>query len=408
MTAPINGIFNTGNLLTDQASKSFAAQILRLFPNGQSPLFALSGMLDTKTALQIQHGYYTKTMIFPSATLNGAINSGAVAAGTAENWTVASTANILAGMVLRVTSTGENILVTTVTNSTTLAVQRGMGTIAAGNIADAVVLYQVGNAFEEASTRPSAMALTPVYNSNLTQIFRNSWALSGTTSAVQMAVGGSQVAESRQDCMAFHAADIEKALIFGQKYSGTKNSQPLHMMNGLLASVTDATYGAPGNITTAGATTTFTQLETALDPCFNVQTDPKIANHRLLFVGGTALKVLNNIGKLSGTYQIIDGQTSFGLQFSTFKIARGTFTMIEHPLLNSNTTWAKMAIAVDLSSFKLAYLNGRKTSSQEYGTNGTPVDSGVDAVGGTLTSELTCEIINPAANGIIWNLTAAA
>ena len=38
----------------------------------------------------------------------------------------------------------------------------------------------------------------------------------------------------------------------------------------------------------------------------------------------------------------------------------------------------------------------------------TVVDNGIDAVGGTLTTELTCVVKNPPANAIITNLTAAA
>ena len=171
------------------------------------------------------------------------------------------------------------------------------------------------------------------------------------------------------------------------------------------------TAQASNNITTLGATTNFTQLENSLDVCFNVATDPKIANERVLFVGGSAKKVLNRIGMLNGNYQLVDGQTSYGLQFSTFKIARGTFRVIEHPLFNAfgaNSTWAKMAIAVDFSTFNLAYLGNRKTMNREFTQEGSVVDNGIDAVGGTLTTELTCLVKNPPANAILYNFTAAA
>ena len=111
---------------------------------------------------------------------------------------------------------------------------------------------------------------------------------------------------------------------------------------------------------------------------------------------------------MNGTYQLVDGQTSYGLQFSSFKTSRGTFRMIEHPLFNSNADWAKMAIAVDLSSFNLAYLGDRKTVSSEYGTKGQALENGADAIGGSLTTELTCLVKNPAANAIIYGLAAAA
>jgi hypothetical protein len=36
------------------------------------------------------------------------------------------------------------------------------------------------------------------------------------------------------------------------------------------------------------------------------------------------------------------------------------------------------------------------------------LDNGIDAVGGTLTTELTCLVKNPPANAVITNLTAGA
>jgi hypothetical protein len=228
-----------------------------------------------------------------------------------------------------------------------------------------------------------------------------------------MIAGDTNVAENRQDCAAFHAADIEKALFFGQKSSGTKNGQPLRTMDGIYSIVSNLAYYPPSysspNITVAGSTTNYTQFEAAFDPLFNQATDPKVANERVMFVGGTAKKVINNIGRLNGTYYMVNGQTDWGLQFDTIKIARGTFRVIEHPLFNSNASWSKLAIAVDLSSFSLAYLGDRKTQNKEFNMDGENVaDNGIDAVGGTLTTELTTVIKNPPAYGIMSNLTAGA
>lgn len=400
------GMFNTGNFTQDLAKKSFAGMITRLMPNGTAPLFGLTAMLKSETAVQVEHGFFTKTMLFPEMTLNGAIGDGVIA-----TFTVVSTANVLPGMIMRVNTTGENILVHSVLSATTVQVIRGVGTVAAAAIADAVALYQVGNAFEEGSARPTSLNIAPVRITNLTQIFRNSWALTDTVRATMMIAGESNVAESKQDCAAFHAADMEKALFFGQKSQGTRNGKPFRTMDGLISIVSNLTYYpssyVAANVTTAGGTTTYTQFEAALDPVFNQATDPKVANERILFVGGAAKRVINNIGRLNGTYQLVDGQTSWGLQFSTFKTARGTFRVIEHPLFNTNSTWSKMAVAVDLSTFSVAYLGDRKTRSEEY--NGTdPESGGLDAVGGSLTTELTCTIKNPPANAIIYNLTAGA
>ena len=404
------GIFTTGQLTQDLAKKSFAAMITRLMPNGTAPLFGMTSMLASDTAVQVEHGFFTKTMLFPQLTL------GASAALGDTTLTVTSTANVLPGMIMRVDSTGENIIINSVISGTSVAVTRAVGTVAAAAISNSVALYQVGNAFEEGSIRPQSLVINPVRITNLTQIFRNTWAISDTIRATMMIAGETNVAESRQDCAAFHAADIEKALFFGQKSQGTRNGQPFRTMDGLINIVGNLSYYpsyySSANNNTAGGTTNYTQLEGFLDPCFNQATDPKVANERVLFVGGTAKRVINNIGRLNGTYYIVDGQTSYGLQFSTFKTARGTFRMIEHPLFNSNTSWSKMAIAVDLSTFRVAYLGDRKTQNKEFNMpeagDMDVVDNGIDAVGGTLTTEMTCVVKNPPANSIVFNLTAAA
>lgn len=399
----VTGVWNTGNITADLAKKSFAAMITRLMPNGTAPLFGLTALLKEETAYQFEHGYFSKTMIFPSyqVTAVGQTNADVVFTGV-------STTNILPGMILRVDTTNENILVVAVLSPTQLSVQRAVGTVNAQAIGANVNLWMVGNAFEEASLRPQSMVIVPNRITNYTQIFRNTWALSKSAGATATIAGSGNIAESRQDCAAFHAADIEKAFFFGQKFLGSRNGQPFHTMDGLISIVTQ---NAPGNISSLGATTNWTQLEAALDPAFNQITDPKVPNMRALFVGGPARRVIHNICRTNSTYFIQGSETSWGLQFDTIKTPRGTFNMIEHPLFNAfgaTSTWAKMAIGVDLATFNCAYLQGRKTENAEFNLSGQQVDNGIDAVGGTLTTELTCLIKNPAANVILYNFTASA
>lgn len=389
---------NTPDYLKD----SFASNMIRYAPNGTAPLFGLMAMMGKRgTCLAVEHGYFAKTMIFPSVTLNGAIID-----GVATSFTVVSTTNILPGDLLRAQSTGEIVRVIAIVSATEITVLRGVGQIAAGAIADGVPLYGVGNAFEQASLRPQSRLMNPVRELNNTQIFRNSWALPKTVKALMPVVGDSLDSESRQDCAMLHSADIEKALFFGQKSGQVVNGHYMTTMDGLVEIVRRL---APAeNTNTAGATTNYTQLEAMLNPVFNTINNGRTGNERAIFVGGAARTVINNIGRLSGQYQIVDGQTNFGLQFQTFKTSRGTFRMIEHPLFNSNPDWAKMAIAVDLGAMRPCYLPGRDTENLEYGMDGRPVDEGIDAVGGTLTTELTLENVNPSAHAVIHGLTAAA
>lgn len=394
------GSFNTAVIPQDLAKKSFSAMITRIMPNGSAPLVGLSALLKEETAHQIEHGFYSKTMLFPSVQLSAQ----ALVGDTILN--VVSTVNILAGMLLRSDTTNENILVTAVISPTQIAVQRAIGSVVPATIVVSTNLWMVGNAYEESSLRPASLIIIPQRVTNNTQIFRNTWAVSETTRATMLIAGDTAVAESRRDCAAFHAVDIEKMFFFGQRFFGTRNNQPFHTSDGVISSVTQ---NVPGNISTLAATTNYTQLEAALDPVFNQVTDPTSVGERLMFVGGFARRVLHQIFRLNGTYFIEDGQTSWGLQFDSFKIPRGRFNLVEHPLFNAYgqaTSWAKMAVVLDLTTFNSAYMTGRKTSSKEFNMDGTVVDNGVDAVGGTLTSELTCLVKNPAADAILYNFTA--
>lgn len=394
------GLLSSASAPQNLNALSFAQAITQLMPNGTAPLFGLTSLLKDETASNIEHGYFSKTMIFPSVTST----SGDLVGAT--TLTVNAYTDIVPGDLLLNERTGEVILVTATPTNTTLTVQRAVGTTAAAAINAADVMRTVGNAFEEGSVRPSAVAIIAARYVNNTQIFRNSWAVTKTAAAIPQIAGSGYVSESKQDCAALHAMAIEKALFFGQKYMGTRNGQPFHTMEGIIARVNAA---ASGNITTLGATTNWTQLEAALDKTLETVTDPKGGNIRTMFVGGTARRVIHNIARLNSTYQITTAETSYGLQIDTLRTPRGTFEMIEHPLFNAyggTSMWAKMAVIADLNAFSLAYL--RKTSDASYNSAGELVDNGVDAEGGTLTTELTCTIKNPAAFGVLYNFTAAA
>lgn len=399
------GLWNTSMNPTDYARKSFAGLITYLMPNGQAPIFGISSRLDSETAYQPEHGFWSKTMVFPSVTLTAAYTN------VATSLTVAAITNILPGMVLHNPLTRENMLVTAATEgATTVTVQRGFGTVAAAASSGTTdQLIVIGTAFEEASVRPTALTILPTRTMNFTQIFRNTWMVSGTEGATAVIVGSNPDAQNKKDCAGFHATQIEQALVFGQKFSGTRNGQPIRTMDGIIQSVINA---ASGNYVTLGATTNYTQLEAALDPGFNQVTDPANPNSRLYFCGGLHRRGLHNIFRLNSQYMINGQQTDWGLQFDEFKIPRGRFAMIEHPLLNAYgaaSFFAKMGVSLDLSSFSLAYMTGRNAVSRDFNVSGqsVPVDNGIDAVGGTITSELTSLVKNPTANIILTNFTAA-
>jgi len=399
----VNGIFNSG-MFTENANNvkpSFARAIAELMPNGSAPLFAISSWLQKGTAIKWIHTYWQRAMLFQTLTLTAGYTAGG---GTL---TVSTTAGIVPGAMFRNPTTGENIIVNTVVSGTSVTITGGVGTIAASNIANAEVLYFVGNAYEEGSSRPDGINIREVEISNYTQIFRNAWGVTGTAAAVQKFVGADTVQTNKNDAGKEHAKSIEFALLFSQLFAGTRNGKPFRTMRGI-----EDTCRANSRIEAATSTTTYTQLETMLDPVFDYNTDEAMGSKRLMLCGSQAFSTINNIGRLSGTYQLVDGQSNFGLQFKTFVTSRGEFTLLSHPLLNAQAWTKKMAFVLDLGAISTPYLGGRDTLYEEYALkNGSMQrvgDNGVDAIGGGYLSELTLELRNPLAFKLITNLTAAA
>jgi len=395
------GVFNTTKNPTELNAKSFAATILRRFPNGSAPLFGMTSMTGKSKAKSSTHGYFTKTMEFSRVVTTSAYVAGDTTIA------VVSTAGIVPGHVLYNPTTGENVRVLTVASATSLTISRAFGRIAAAAIASGATLVAVGNAQPEGSARPVPRSLATVYVSNFTQIFRNAWALTDTARASYAEMGYSNIAENKQDCMVFHSTDIESAILFGQAKMDTSGAQPIHSTQGIIDAIKQY---APGNVTAAGATTTYDQLVTMLEGAFQYSTSLGESKTRALFGDQRAIKVLNAIGRtFPNDISMTQEETSYGMQFTRFRFYKGEINLIEHPLMNGLATAPGLAVVVDLPALKLAPMDGRDTKSEGYGVGGTNSDgSGVDSQGGSITTELAVELINPASCAVITGLTAAA
>lgn len=390
------GMFNASFNPAELNVKSFAGTILRKFPNGSAPMFALSSQMGKSKAKASTHGYFSKTMQFVNQTVAAGIDDAATAVE------IASTAGIVPSALLRNNTTGEIVRVTAVTNGTTLAITRAFGRIAAAAMTTSHKLVQVGTAAEEGSNRPTARRLSTVYVPNYTQIWRNAWAITDTARASYAEAGFSNIAENRNECAMFHSVDIESSIIWGQPMMDTSGSAPIHTTQGILDAIEQY---APGNSNAAGSTTTFAQFVALIEPAFEYSTNIGNPKERMGYCDKVAMRVINEIGQKYGQLQVTMKETSFGMIFSRVDTYKGSINLIEHPLLNGLEQSGSMII-VDHPALKLAYMEGRDTKPEEYGTGKNNADNGQDAQGGSLTTEAAVELINPYACAYITGLTA--
>jgi hypothetical protein len=421
---------------SELAKKSFPSMVQYLLPKGDATLLGLSEKVKEETALQVEHGFFAKTMVFPTFQVGALLNDGTTqtvtvidssqclpnglyrrvgVVDTGTGTTLASSDNTLVGEIVRIIS---------VTNATTIVVQRNVGAVTTQtSIPNNSLFVHIGSAFANASNRPDSFLTREIRVINYTQIFRNAWAISGTVSAIQNAIGDTNTAKSKEECAKYHAMDMENSMIWGRRsvVAGVANTNyNSTTMNGVVAQITDpqagslflpASAGGAANIATANSGAAgqlnMTDLETWANNLFDMAYDPSSGMERVIFVGRTARVALNKLCRINGTYDIQNGQTAWGLRFSRITLTRGDLIMIEHPMLNTNPFWQTLIIALDIPAISVAYLVGRKTQSEEYNQKGVAVDNAIDAVGGSLLTECTVLNKNPAGCGVMTNVRVA-
>lgn len=400
-----NGIFYTSFNPAELNSDSFAATVMRKWPNSAFPLYGMTSQLPKVEAKGTAHGYFTKKYTFPSLTIN---NVGGYAAGD-NVFTVVTTEGIVPGMVFQ-TASQENIRVDSVDSATQVTVTRAYGRVAAGAIADGEFLFTVGNSHSESSNRPVARSVKAEYVPNYTVILRNAWALSNSARAsLTETQDYNNVGENRADCGKLHSLDHEAVLFFGQ--AQPPSGDPLtHSTQGVVDSIYQY---APGNVYTAGATTTYDQLEAYLSSGFDFSTGMGSGTERVAFVDQQAMRVIQAIGRNFGNIQMQITATTFGMNFTEIKFNRGTVRFIEHGYLNQITAGGNgsgLLIMVNLEAMALAYLGGRDVIAQEWDGSGNEAGegTGLDATVGSLLSEFATEFKDPESCVIINGLTAAA
>lgn len=390
------GVFTVQENPAELNKRSFANVITRLFPNGSSPIFGLSTMMGRSKAVSSTHGYFSKTMTFAKTTSDGG------ASNTDTTLTVVDTTGMVASMVVRNPRTKENIRILSVDSPVQLTVTRGFGRITGQTINDADELIAIGTAHEEGSVRPTSRRISTIYIPNFTGIFRNAWALTDTARASLAEAGYSNISESRQDCALLHSADCEAAIIYSQAKMDTSGPTPVHSTQGLMDAIQQY---APNNVNPAGSTTNYDEFVQLIEPAFTYSSNVGNPTQRIAFGDAQAIRVVNEIGRKSGFVQLSSSETSFGMTFTQVKTYKGTIAVREHPLMNGLGMEAGTLLVLDMPAVKLAYMDGRDTKAEEYGTNGKIVENGVDGVGGSLTTEFAVELVNPHGCAVITGLT---
>lgn len=252
------------------------------------------------------------------------------------------------GDIVRNIATGENIIITAITDTNTLAIARSYGATAAVAMTDGDGLFIIGNVNEENSGARNMNTTQATPQTNYTQIFKTTIAVSGTEDAAKL-YGGRDLPYLRAKKATEHALDIERAFWWGQKNSDTgSNGHPRRATGGVDEFIT----GSGTYVQNQGGSLTAADMNTFLREGFTYGNSRKI-----LFAGGIVLQAINEIAR--GQIQTNVGDTEYGIKVSRWMTAFGEVDIVHNPLFVEDMAGA--AYLLDMECFRYRYMEGRDT-----------------------------------------------
>jgi len=370
----IAGLRGTGDWGTDERPKNFREMILFRNPSGMAPIFAMSSKAGKKSVDDPEFSWWDEPNDIIRLQVNGALASGdttvvvdsADPSSSSPGLVYGTATHLKAGDLLMVEpaaesatftlATHELLEVVSVQSDTQFTVRRGAGGTTAGTIADDLFLLLVGSAYAEGTSVPQAVSKNPIKWSNYTQIFKDTYELTGTASETKTRTGDPWSNDKKRK-MFKHSADIEWAMLFGRPYETVgSNGKPLRYMAGLRHFVPNYHFSTA---------VTMDSFITNTSSVFDF--DSGAGDTRMMFLGRQAATELNQIlVATTGTRMELGNTTTvYGRKFRELHTLDGTLLMSTHPLFSRHAVYKKSAVIIDWDSFKYVHMKGRDMKSKD-------------------------------------------
>lgn len=374
----VAGLRGSGDFGTDERPKNFREMILWMNPNGQAPIFALTSKARKKTVDDPEYSWWNETNVLMRLQINGAHTSGVGLINVDSADPTASTMDVNYGTAQHLKQgdllmveptvdaaafTPEVLEVTAVVSDTQFTVKRGAAGSTPAAISDNAFLLLIGSAYAEGSGAPKATSRNPIKSFNYTQIFKDSYEITGTTNQTTFRTGDPWSNDKKRK-MFDHARGIELAILFGQRSETTgDNGKPVRTFNGIRKQLPTSRQ------TVFAGAVSFTGANNFLDAVYKVfDYDSPAGDTRIAFCGNDALNALNKVAAATTNVRINSDSTikQYGMEFQEFKMPQGRLLLKSHPLLNIHGgIYAKSMLVLDFASITYVTLKGRDTKTQD-------------------------------------------
>ena len=367
---PVAGLRGTGDWGTDERPKNFRENILFISPAGTAPIFALTSKAGMKTVDDPEFAWWAEMQNLVRLQANGShaaaitlINVDSVDPTSSTMSALYGDArNLKPGDVLLVEPSTDNatfnhelIEVDQVLSATQFVAKRGVGGTTAATISNDAYLVLLSSSYAEGTGAPPAVSRNPVKFSNYTQIFKDTYELTGTADATATRTGSPWSNDKKRKSFD-HARNIEMSMLFGRAYETIgDNGKPKRFMAGIRSLLPSA------NVTVFGGAVTAASFADAVAPVFNF--DCGGGDTRIVFMGNQARSEMGKVIQGTTGIRMELGNTIkvWGMDFQEFITPMGRLLLKSHPLMSQHPIYKSSAFILDFAAIKYVALKGRDT-----------------------------------------------
>lgn len=371
-----------GDWATNQRPENWREMILREYPNGDSPITAMTSMMKSEKTNDPTFNWWTKRLAGQSGAVThiyidsmlatlyvyathqathgvaGAVVYVKMAEALSKEFRIGHQVVLRDDSMYDVDVVGKVVDVVYNGASSYVAVKLleaddNSATAATYNMASVDRIIICGSIHSEGSSIPRAVVYDPVQYYNYTQIFRSPLEITRTAAKTHLRTGDA-VQEAKKEALELHGIELEKALIWGVRTSGTgSNGKPERTFDGILSFIRRNATTTASSIANYkydadyAGDTWLTSGEAWLDEMFEYL-GTYAPSEVTAFCGAGALTGLASIAKNTGHIVMEPGPNdSYGMRFTTWVNPHITVHLKKHPLLSreSSTRYSMILMA---------------------------------------------------------------
>ena len=412
----IQGLRTTANFVTDQRPKNWREGILLLYPNGSTPLTAITSLMKKREVDDAEFNWWDKNLSSRRLQLVSSATA-LTLAGTTVTLEASQNGKMLkVGDILLVEQTGEQLRVTAdPASETSITVSRGWAASTAATLDTTAAgknpfLKIMGSSYEEGSLAPTGVSYDPTKRYNFTQIFRNTLEMTNTAMKTKLRTGDA-IKEAKRECLEYHSIDMEWSFWKGTRYEGTLNGKPVRELGGLEYWISQ--YSSSANIKTVTSDypsgLTMRGFEEYCYSIFQVG-----AKEKMCFGGNRSLLTINRLIRKNSQQHFVMGDTmkEYGMDVTRIVTPFGTLVFKNHPLFNQvpggttgGTAYYGMEswlYILDMANITYVYMKDRDTHYEP-----DLESNGMDGVQSGYLTECSIEVHHPQSHFLLKNLVDA-